>query len=460
MNALRMLCLAACVLLSLPLTAQGWVDRSALNGPPAMTGHSMCWDPIRGYILLVRPNYQNGTLETWSWDGVTWTARGSHSVPWSPMPFGGNLVYQANSNQMCFISCAQTWSNVAFTCHATAWDGTSWATLASSTFAYGTGNYYPRCAVAYHASRNESVVIHNASTSTLIAFDGINFVQRPAINPHGLAVGPANITDYTYYAATDPSTGRVVATSTSTSNSTVYFEWNGLSWNQRLPSPLGRSGPLVEDTAHQCLVMFDTSLSVVPNHTWTYANGVMNRFNLTLEPTLRTGAAMAFDPIRGVSVLFGGANLNGSLLADTWEFDVGPLASFTPYGAGCVGSRGVPSLAAQGSSLPRIGSTFTAIANNLPWTGPAFVVLGVSNSAYGGTPLPIDLGFLGAPSCMLRTSIDDIQPLANILGAATWNWAIPPVAGASFYAQVLPIDPTANALAITASNACHGVIGL
>lgn len=206
--------------------------------------------------------------------------------------------------------------------------------------------------------------------------------------------------------------------------------------------------------------MFDGSLVATPNHTWTYANGVMNRFNLTLEPTLRTGAAMAFDPIRGVSVLFGGANLNSSLLADTWEFDLGPLASFTPYGAGCVGSRGVPSLAAQGSSLPRIGSTFTAIANNLPWTGPAFVVLGVSNSNYGGTPLPIDLGFLGAPSCMLRTSIDDIQPLANILGAATWNWAIPPVAGASFYAQVLPIDPTANALAITASNACHGVIGL
>jgi hypothetical protein len=169
---------------------------------------------------------------------------------------------------------------------------------------------------------------------------------------------------------------------------------------------------------------------------------------------------MAFDPIRGVSVLYGGINANSSLLGDTWEFDLGPLASFTSYGTGCVGSRGVPAISAQGSSLPRIGSNFTANVQNLPWTGPAFLVLGLSNTQYGSTPLPIDLGFLGAPTCSLRTSIDDIQPLVNILGAATWNWTIPPVPGASFFTQVLPLDPGQNALGLTASNAGHGVIGL
>ncbi len=168
---------------------------------------------------------------------------------------------------------------------------------------------------------------------------------------------------------------------------------------------------------------------------------------------------MAFDPTRGVCVLFGGYN-QGGYMADTWEFDLGPLASFTSYGVGCAGSRGVPNLAAQGTSQPRIGSTFTAQVTNLPWTGPAFLVLGLSNTTYGSTPLPIDLGFLGAPTCALRTSIDDIQGVVNILGSASWNWTVPPIPGASFFVQVLPIDPGVNALALTASNACHGVIGL
>ena len=117
-------------------------------------------------------------------------------------------------------------------------------------------------------------------------------------------------------------------------------------------------------------------------------------------------------------------------------------------------------LPAQGTSLPRIGANFTASIGNLPWTGPALMLLGLSNTTYGGSPLPLDLGFLGAPTCLLRTSIDDVQVLNNVLGAATWSWTIPPVPGASFYAQVLPVDPTINGLGMTASNAAHGVIGL
>ena len=196
-----------------------------------------------------------------------------------------------------------------------------------------------------------------------------------------------------------------------------------------------------------------------PHHTWTYANGVCTRLTTGIAPAPRASSAMAFDPVRGVTLLFGG-RYQGLAMADTWEFDLGPLASFTSYGTGCVGSRGIPNLAAQGSSLPRVASTFTASITNLPWTGPAFLVLGLSDTSYSGTPLPIDLGFLGAPTCSLRSSIDDIQGLVNVLGSATWSWTVPPIAGASFFLQVLPLDPGQNALGLTVSNACRGVIGL
>ena len=42
----------------------------------------------------------------------------------------------------------------------------------------------------------------------------------------------------------------------------------------------------------------------------------------TPEPSARYLTDIAYDERRGVMVLFGGAAPNGSLLADTWEFDV------------------------------------------------------------------------------------------------------------------------------------------
>lgn len=172
---------------------------------------------------------------------------------------------------------------------------------------------------------------------------------------------------------------------------------------------------------------------------------------------------MAFDSNRGVHVLFGGVTNvvnNASHLADTWEFDLGPLATFTPYGTGCTGSRGVPQLVAQTNSLPRIGQTFSTRTSNLPWTGPALMLLGVSDTNYSGTPLPVDLSMLNAPGCFLRTSIEDVQPLQNVLGTATWSFVIPPVPGATFYLQTVPFDAVANPLGLTFSNGGRAVVGL
>ena len=115
---------------------------------------------------------------------------------------------------------------------------------------------------------------------------------------------------------------------------------------------------------------------------------------------------------------------------------------------------------AQNNSLPRIGQTFTTRVSNLPWTGLALMLLGESNTTYGTAPLPVDLGFLNAPNCLLRTSIDDLQPLQNVLGTATWSFTIPPVPGAVFYMQAVPFDATANGLGLTFSNGGRAVVGL
>src|SRR5262249_27523529 len=151
---------------------------------------------------------------------------------------------------------------------------------------------------------------------------------------------------------------------------------------------------------HNKVLLFDGSLSPAPNHTWTLANGISAQLANSSEPSHRVNAAAAFDPVRGRMVLFGGANApistNPFALGDTWEFALGAGPAYSTYGSGCAGARGVPSIAAQGTSLPHVGQTFSLQVNNLPFTGAVFLFAGVSNTTYGPTPLPLSLGFLGA----------------------------------------------------------------
>ncbi len=459
--------------------AQGWVDRTAVGGPPAMTRHSLCWHPFRQYVMLARSKAtpSGPAIETWSWNGAAWTFRGDHVVPETPVNTDagnyGGLVWQANTGQMCYVTCKRNGDGQPFVeVQCAIWDGEIWLPGPSQQLAgsWWGGNGLVTVAPCFDANRNETLIIQNYNLGNVIAFDGTNFNVRTSLSALALPASSYGLLPGSdYLIAPDPSTGRPVATQSLTYSPqpltppaipSRFFEWNGITWNQRLPpaAPF-RSGAMASHTASQCLVMFDgTTTNLQPGHTWTYTNGVMQRLVLPIEPSLRYGAAMAYDPIRDVCVLFGGTSEFG-LFGDTWELRLPAAASFTPFGAGCAGSRGVPGLAAQTGSLPRAGTVFAASVTNLPWTGPAVLALGVSDQAYGGTPLPLDLGFLGAPGCSLRASIEDLFVLTNVLGAATWSFAIPPVPGAVFYAQALPFDPAANPLGLTVSNAARGVVG-
>lgn len=449
-----------CVL-SVPLFAQGWVDRTGPNGPSPRYGHAMCYDPVHGYTLMVGGATGTvWTLNTWRWNGTSWQSLGS-----APFSFSGgsSTSYLQPHCTMTFHAATGTVLLMAsvdappYSATSWAWNGTSWTSLGDTglsahVFSSSVGS-------AYDPVRQETILFSGADLPRVAVWNGTTWTLRTAL------VAPYVTRDISL--AWDNSVNRIVLTAigyVSGNPIARIYEWTGLSWNLRLPATLpNRTGVSTCDSAHQRIVMFDHDWNSFPggfqpNHTWLVQNGQFTRLSTPLEPTLREGSAMAFDSARGVCVLFGGYNTFP--MGDTWEFDLGPLASFTSYGTGCVGSHGIPNIAAQGASAPRIGSTFQAVISNLPWTGPAFLVLGLSNTTYSGSPLPIDLGFLGAPTCFLRTSIDDVQGLVNVLGAASWSWTVPPVPGASFYAQVLPFDPGINPLGLTASNGGHGVIGL
>ncbi|MCC7066346.1 MAG: PKD domain-containing protein [Planctomycetes bacterium] len=139
-----------------------------------------------------------------------------------------------------------------------------------------------------------------------------------------------------------------------------------------------------------------------------------------------------------------------------------PIGSITTFAQGCAGSLGVPTLQPAGSSRPQLGTSFTINLDNAA-LGGAVVMFGFSNTMSAFGPLPLDLGFYGAPGCSAYVSTDATtfrfsgQPLIPIVATLPND---PALAGIRYYMQALTIDPTANALGSVMSDAlalCTGV---
>jgi hypothetical protein len=64
----------------------------------------------------------------------------------------------------------------------------------------------------------------------------------------------------------------------------------------------------------------------VLDDTWTWNGTDWTQLSPSLSPPARYGASMAFDPVSGTAILFGGRNAAGQLLSDTWRFGLHCIA--------------------------------------------------------------------------------------------------------------------------------------
>ena len=468
--------LLAVIFLAGVSVGQGWVERTQLVRPAARLGHGMCWDPVRGYVLMAGGIPSSTSLgstavnDTWSWNGSTWTTRG-------PSPFVlATLVVHESTQKVIALGI----DPVTTVCSCYEWNGVTWQSVPFATnigftttgFNGYTPGRYCAPAAAYDPIRQE--IIAFISPSQVAVFDGTSWSTRTMSSSSFGAITSA---------AFDPVGGRIVVTADELQYQllgatwvvfpiTRWYEWNGVGLTFRyVTATPSISGCSTTDTVRQRLIHFDADSPTaqapaagIPDHTWVVANGTSTRLSTPTTPTPRAGSAMAFDPARGRVVLFGGSIVFLTQLfppsSDTWEFDLGPLATFTSYGTGCVASRGVPRLLAQPNSLPRVNNAFSVLIDNLPWSAPTFLLFGLSNTSSSGLPLPFDLSVAGAPGCTLLTSIDNIIPVSNVLGSAAWTINLPNLPGASFYLQAVPFEASANSLGVALSNGGHGLLGL
>ena len=135
---------------------------------------------------------------------------------------------------------------------------------------------------------------------------------------------------------------------------------------------------------------------------------------------------------------------------------------FYAYGQGCRGSTGaVPTLAGQGS--PILGSQFAALLAKAPAKTAAILFLGDSRVRWGALPLPLDLGFIGAPGCLAQASgLLQLPVLVSSSGTAQFPFAIPnprALTGDRLFGQALVLDSRANQFGVTVSNGLEIRIG-
>jgi hypothetical protein len=322
------------------------------SGPVALAGHSLVYDSTRGVTVLYGGDTGDANAfysDTWEWDGEAWklvcaegdpcagglTGRSNQSMVYDRergkvVMFGGCKTMVGPSPWVCTDFSDETWE----------WDGLTWVQVCGT----GTGCSGPSGrmghAMAFDSIDN-TVILHagctsysnwcttrsdetwtwNGSTWSKICGSG-TACGAPTIDRHGLAY--------------DASRDRVVLFGgrDSTGYSGKIWEWNGTGWSMVCDTMAGCAGPsrrsrlaMAFDPVKERVVMFGGSRGW-PNFSeevWEW-DGTSWRIqysaNVALAfpaPANRRHHAMAYDPGRERTVLFGGSDT--ASFDDTWEFD-------------------------------------------------------------------------------------------------------------------------------------------
>ncbi|HET6204750.1 MAG TPA: FG-GAP-like repeat-containing protein [Planctomycetota bacterium] len=119
----------------------------------------------------------------------------------------------------------------------------------------------------------------------------------------------------------------------------------------------------------------------------------------------------------------------------------GVPAGSSTFGTGCPGSGGFAPRITTAGGLPAVGQpNFRLYGSRMLGGSLVVLIFGVSSTSWVGVPLPLNLGFLGLPSCALFVSADVLLP-ATASGSG-------PGAGAAYRLVPAPPNPALSGLSV------------
>jgi hypothetical protein len=388
--------------------SQSWSQVLTPNPPPTRNSHRMAFDISRSRTVMFGGRLGNTIFgDTWEYDGSDWTqvvtaaapsARSLHAMVYD---FGRRCVVLYGGIDTFLRLLADTWE----------YDGVTWIQATLPTAPSGRSGH----AMVYDTVRRRTVL----------------------------------------FGGTIPGPGGLQAASNET------WEYDGTGWLRVLTptTPLARrQHAMAYDIARTRTLLFGGfgATASTPD-TWEYDGATWTLVTTATTP-FNTGA-MSYEPARGCTVLYSGANfVSTGPVWGVWEIEPLAVPSFERRGDGCASApMSAPNLDRKPNSLPALGAVFDLYVNLLPSPHALLLLsLGVDLVQWNGTPLPMDLGAFGLPGCQLWAA-----PMASSLllannGSASVSLSIPndaSLAGVMFAAQAFVLDPAAPLGLGAASNA-------
>jgi hypothetical protein len=393
-----------------------WTNLAPLNSPPARANHMMTYDSADDVAVMF--GGWNGPYlgDTWiySFQNNTWINKSPQASP-SPRERGG-VVYAAKHDEVILYGgfdgskmLSETWIyNVA---------KNQWTQMVPSVSPPSSLNMV-NLGMAYD-SKDDVVVLFSNEGNTWV-YDitqntWINMQPSVSPNPRGLSTNGQQVvydetSDTTLLFGGSPTWNFWLDPADSTAtNDTWAYDYEANTWTNLQPqlAPYARfNSQMAVDSVDNVTVLYggapsgQTSLF---NDTWIY-NLVSNEWtNITptRSPPVRYASVMAFSPLHGEAILFGGYdNLQGTFYGDTWAFKLSasavPIPSASP-------SQSVTSLFFSVNS----NSTVTDLAFNSTSCELCFTVTGPSGTA-GYVQAQISKSLLGDTS-NLKVYLDGKQ---------------------------------------------------
>jgi hypothetical protein len=469
MNALHPLC-AMLVLAGVAATQVQWLLLPQPVAPSLRLRPAVAYDAARDEVVLfggVSPFPTATFADTWVFDGANWTQRNTPVAPLSRQ--WATMVYDSARQRLVMFG-GYHWTGATWPWQMLGdtweWDGTSWQQHTPATSPPARN----QAGMTYDPVRERVVLFggyfNNGSTilnyNDTWEWDGTTWIQlTPSTTTPSVRRGPLLFFDATR--------GHVMMTGGAfdlgTGNSAYKaetWEWDGSDWTQLAPptDPAATNGEsIVIDAARDRAVRYQ-GLANGQVYEWDGTDWIA-RSTAGSAPTDRMDFEMAYDSLRQRAVAFGGLSLLPpySFLADTWSYEPVHHATIGSYGAGCAGTAGVPELAHEG--LPWLGDTFRIGVGPVAGSAISVLALGLSQTVFGGQPLPLDLGPVGAPGCEVLAAPDVLA--GPLLGASPhWDIAVPvapSLIGFSMFVQGAVLDGAANPLGLVVSDAMAIVVG-
>lgn len=416
-----------------------WTQTAEPVGLPPCTGSMLAFDSGRDRLVRLGGFDPNAGLSRahWEWDGQHWRERQLALLP-PTYPSVWRGAYDSRRQRIVLHGDEsnrghETWE----------FDGNSWASIATAH----SPDYWVE-GMAYDPALGQCIAYAGAAYSQYTwtgtwSYDGVDWVQLPTTQNPPYRTDPAMVYDSScdgvvFYGGSDssyPPTGNFVDT----------WEWRDGIWTNQNPQirPPVALASAAYDVARGRTVVCANS-STTPAGLFEFDGSVWQALATSNTPSFASALAACNLPMSLVYDAVRQRIVTVAPWGDVWHFQPAPVAQWMSYGVGCGNGA---NLHPSANSTPTLGSIFQLeVAGLGAAPGAVYFAHGFDVAHLSGAGLPVSMGLLGLPNCLLWLSPVHGDLIVHGGHTAQDSIAIPNavgLAGLHFATQAFVFDPTA-----------------